>query len=121
MYPGSRYLRQIAARVSGSRSNSGLGISNSSMDFSASDMDGNMLGGLTDQSLMSDDGDQLSYSGSLRVEPSILECGNGIVGGANISTSVVSPYRQVIVGGSNESIPRVREQLPKLDSTPYFW
>ncbi|CAH8841651.1 unnamed protein product [Trichobilharzia szidati] len=157
MYPGSRYLRQIAARVSGTRSNSGLGISNSSMDFSASDMDGNMLGGLADQSLMSDDGDQLSCSvvglaahnlgpdglpasedagggvyldpgvlgthdnddeeidsGSLRVEPSILECGNGIVGGANISSSVVSPYRQVIVGGSNESIPRVREQLPKI-------
>ncbi|CAH8499479.1 unnamed protein product [Heterobilharzia americana] len=159
MYPGSRYLRQIAARVSGGRSSTGLGISNSSMEFSASDIDGNMLSGLTDQSLMSDDADQLSCSvvglaahtlgpdglpasedagggvyldpgvlgthdnddeeidsGSLRVEPSILECGNGIVGGTNISAAVVSPYmgRQVIISGLNESVSRAREQLPKI-------
>ncbi|CAH8528858.1 unnamed protein product [Schistosoma rodhaini] len=159
MYPGSRYLRQIAARVSGNRSTSGLAISSSCMEFSTSDLDGNMLGGLTDQSIMSDDADQLSCSvvglaahtlgpdglpasedagggvyldpgvlgthdndeeeidsGSLRVEPNILECGGGIVGGTNLSTNVVSPYlgRQVIIGGSNESIPRTREQLPKI-------
>uniref|UniRef100_A0A5K4F946 FTZ-F1 nuclear receptor-like protein n=1 Tax=Schistosoma mansoni TaxID=6183 RepID=A0A5K4F946_SCHMA len=159
MYPGSRYLRQIAARVSGNRSTSGLAISSSCMEFSTSDLDGNMLGGLTDQSIMSDDADQLSCSvvglaahtlgpdglpasedagggvyldpgvlgthdndeeeidsGSLRVEPNILECGSGIVGGTNLSTNVVSPYsgRQVIIGGSNESIPRTREQLPKI-------
>ncbi|CAH8484407.1 unnamed protein product [Schistosoma turkestanicum] len=159
MYPGSRYLRQIAARVSGARSTSGLGISGSSMEFSASDIDGNMLGGLTDQSIMSDDADQLSCSvvglaahtlgpdglpasedagggvyldpgvlgthdnddeeidpSSLRVEPNILECGSGIVGGTNMSANVVSPYlgRQVIISGSNESTPRTREQLPKI-------
>ncbi|KAH8859788.1 Nuclear hormone receptor FTZ-F1 beta [Schistosoma japonicum] len=158
MYPGSRYLRQIAARVSGARSNSGLGISSSSIEFSTSDIDGNMLGGLTDQSMMSDDADQLSCSvvglaahtlgpdglpasedagggvyldpgvlgthdnddeeidsSRLRVEPNILECEGGIVGGTNISTNV-SPYlgRQVIIGGSSESTPRSREQLPKI-------
>ncbi|CAH8498001.1 unnamed protein product [Schistosoma intercalatum] len=158
MYPGSRYLRQIAARVSGTHSAPGLGLSNSAMEFSTSDLDGSMLRGLTDQSIMSDDADQLSCSvvglaahtlgpdglpasedagggvyldpgvlgthdnddeeidsGSLRVEPNILECGSGIVGGTNFSTNV-SPYlgRQVIIGGSNESIPRTREQLPKI-------
>lgn len=158
MYPGSRYLRQIAARVSGTHSAPGLGLSNSAMEFSTSDLDGSMLRGLTDQSIMSDDADQLSCSvvglaahtlgpdglpasedagggvyldpgvlgthdnddeeidsGSLRVEPNILECGSGIVGGTNFSTNV-SPYlgRQVIIGGSNESIPRTREQLPKV-------
>lgn len=60
MYPGSRYLRQIAARVSG-RSSTGTGVPNSSGDFS-SDMEASMIVGLTDQSMVSDDPEQLSCS-----------------------------------------------------------
>ncbi|CAL8074747.1 unnamed protein product [Calicophoron daubneyi] len=59
MYPGSRYLRQIAARVGGVRTGN-TGLSNSQLDVSGSDQDSLNLSLLTGRGTGSEDPEQLS-------------------------------------------------------------